>query len=539
MDGDLLGALNALDRAVAHAASVLSDEALQPAAEVARTARRRRGYLGETVVLALAGGTGSGKSSLLNSLAGEKVAETGVIRPVTERPLAWVPANPEPGLVHLLDDLGIEDRVPQERFPSLAVVDFPDYDSIELSHRSLVEQLLPRVDAVAWVLDPEKYNDAALHERYLAPLAGYQGQFVFVLNQIDRLEPQELERVVADLVDSLRRDGISRPEVFPIAADPPDGEPRGLGPLRKFLEVRMEGKRVALDKLLEDLRRAGDHLARAAGVSEGSGMAFDERWAEARSKATGRLLDMAAGPELVAVQERAGRRRAGQAGGGPLARVIASTPAGVGRALGGASLEDAARRSTRQWASRTGLEEVLTGLTEFATALSFEAGEVFGGRVRREFGPDKVEREVRGSMEEALDAIGPPPAPPRAAWWVVVGVVQFLLLLGLLGGAVWAWARPDLLEPGRWPLPLLLVAGSALAMVLLTRLVRWSGRRRGREAAQEFRERLAERLSQELDERLGVALRRLLRDRALLAAALAELGVERARAERSAEAPSG
>ncbi len=536
MGTDLVPVLDALDRAVAHA-GMLDPEDVHPSAEVARRARERRGFLGETVVLALAGGTGSGKSSLLNGLAGEKVAETGAVRPVTDRPMAWIPFNPEPGLVRLLDELGIDDRVGQDRFPNLAVLDLPDYDSIDRSHRAMVEYLLPRVDAVAWVVDPEKYNDAALHDRYLAPLAGYQGQYLVVLNQIDRLEPGELDRVLADLAHTLRRDGIREPELFPVAADPPRGSPRGLEPLRRFLQVRMDAKRVAVGKLLEDLRRAGRSLAAAAGVSGGSGMDYEPRWAATRDLAGQALAGMAAGPELGRVQERAGERMAVRLGGGLLGKVGALAPRqALGRALGGASLEDTPRRTVRAWAARPGLEEVLAEVTELATTLSFEAGGAFGHKVREEFGPDRIETEVRTAMEKTVAALGPPSEPSTASWWRLVGALQAALLVAVVGGGVWAWARPESLERGRWPVPLLVIAGGVLAMAVLSRLVRWSGRRRGRRAVREFHDRLEERVAEELDERIGRPLRDILRERAVLLAALAELGVEAARVERAVPA---
>jgi energy-coupling factor transporter ATP-binding protein EcfA2 len=192
MAADLIEALEALDLAVARAAGVVGDEVVQPYAAVALNARRRIGFLGETVVIALGGGTGVGKSSLLNALAGTTVARTGALRPTTNTPLAWIPDNPEPGLVRLLDDLGIADRIGQSTHPNVAVFDLPDFDSVVGEHRATVERLLPRVDAVLWVVDPEKYNDRTIHADYLRPLAGYQGQFVFALNQVDRLAEGEL-----------------------------------------------------------------------------------------------------------------------------------------------------------------------------------------------------------------------------------------------------------------------------------------------------------------------------------------------------------
>ncbi|MEO6578764.1 MAG: GTPase, partial [Candidatus Limnocylindria bacterium] len=67
----------------------LEDEAADARA-VARRVGRRAGFGGSVYVMALAGGTGVGKSSILNALAGEVVSEVRAIRPTTDRPLAWV-----------------------------------------------------------------------------------------------------------------------------------------------------------------------------------------------------------------------------------------------------------------------------------------------------------------------------------------------------------------------------------------------------------------------------------------------------------------
>ncbi|HDL49181.1 MAG TPA: hypothetical protein ENH33_04380, partial [Actinobacteria bacterium] len=299
MAGDLGKALDMLDLVVAKAWSLTADDRLEPHARVARQARKRMGYLGETVVLALAGGTGVGKSSLLNAIAGDSVAPVGRIRPTTDRPLVWMPSEPEPGLVRLLDDLDIEDRIGHTAALNLAIVDLPDFDSITLEHRATVERLIPRVDAVLWVLDPEKYGDHSLHEGYLRPLSGYRDQFVFAFNQIDRLSPGELDSVRDDLLARLEADGIAGPVVFDTAADPSSGPPIGIERLVAFVEATLEAKRTAIGKLVEDIRRAGSGVADVTGVRSGSGLDFDRRWAGTRAAAVAGLGDLLAGQAVM------------------------------------------------------------------------------------------------------------------------------------------------------------------------------------------------------------------------------------------------
>ena len=88
------------------------------------------------------------------AIAGEEVALTGGIRPMTSEPLALVPADGAEALDGFLDELGISDRVEHDGPSWLCLIDLPDNDSVELDHRHRVDVLLPRVDMVAWVTDP-------------------------------------------------------------------------------------------------------------------------------------------------------------------------------------------------------------------------------------------------------------------------------------------------------------------------------------------------------------------------------------------------
>ncbi len=281
----LADVLDSLDLALGHAAAVLGEDEIAAELALAAGARRGRGYLGGTLVLALAGGTGAGKSSLLNALAGAPVASVSALRPHTDEPLAWVDGDADLGLDALLDRLGVGARVAQRAFPGLCILDLPDQDSVVAAHRVTVERALDEVDAVAWVVEPEKYRDRALHADFLARLAPfYAEQFVFVLNKVDLLG-QAADAVVADFRASLAESGLPGADVFPLAAAPPGGEPVGVDALAAYLAGRLDAKRTAAGKLLGDVRRAVVQVADAAGVRRGGGIDFAARWAEARRDA--------------------------------------------------------------------------------------------------------------------------------------------------------------------------------------------------------------------------------------------------------------
>jgi hypothetical protein len=319
---EVVSVIDALDLVVALADGQIHPEDLDRARRGARLARERRGHLGGTLVLALLGGTGSGKSSLLNALAGERVAAVSPVRPHTTRPLAWVPRGAEPALDRLLDRLEVEERVAQDRFPGIALLDLTDVDSVASAHRAGVEALLPEVDGVIWVVDPVKYHDPVLHDEFIAPLADSADQFVFVLNQIDRLAGDEVEAVLDDLVATLEGEGVERPVVFALAADPPGLAPIGVDALAAHLRHRLDAKRLHLGRVLAGTRRTARTLADAAGLRRGGTLHFEERWAEVADRAAAALAVWGPAPGVMeeaicAVEDLVGHLAA--EAGGPFA----------------------------------------------------------------------------------------------------------------------------------------------------------------------------------------------------------------------------
>jgi hypothetical protein len=171
---------------------------------VRREADARLGLAGDAAVVALVGGTGVGKSTLLNALAGDVVSAASVRRPTTGAPVAWLPAGARSEFDPVLEWLGVDEVVTHDdgRLRSVGILDLPDLDAIAAEHRRRVEELLPRVDAVVWVTDPEKYRDAVLHDDFLRRWLPRLDRQLVVLNKADRLGG-DLESVRRHLEGSL------------------------------------------------------------------------------------------------------------------------------------------------------------------------------------------------------------------------------------------------------------------------------------------------------------------------------------------------
>ncbi len=251
---DLESLLDLADLAGARCEGVVPDRSRIALARVVRRSRHRLGHLGDVLVVAFAGGTGSGKSSLLNAVLGEEVSQVGVARPTTDDALAVIPEGSASRLGRLLSELGVKEQIAASILKSSVLVDLPDFDSTTGAHRHIVEDVLPRVDAVVWIFDPEKYADRVIHTEFLAGMVPYESQFIFVLNQVDRLGDEAIV-VAADLTRMLEETGFDSPQVVTTIASRTETE---VAQLVAALTGRLALKRTAIAKLVTDLRIAAN-----------------------------------------------------------------------------------------------------------------------------------------------------------------------------------------------------------------------------------------------------------------------------------------
>ncbi|MDX3325007.1 MULTISPECIES: YfjP family GTPase [Streptomyces] len=318
--------LDALRELVGLSRARLDGDTLAEAGRVLDEASARQRLSSRHTVVAIAGATGSGKSTLFNALAGVQISDTGLRRPTTSAPIAcsWTD-----GAAGLLDRLAIPGRLRRrpvqggtatdEALQGLVLVDLPDHDSAATGHREQVDRVLALVDAVIWVVDPEKYADAALHERYLRPLAGHAEISFVVLNQIDRLSAEAADLVLDDLRRLLDEDGMAvgehgEPGATVMSLSAVTGA--GVGDLREVLGTFVQDRTAAARRLSADVDAAAARL-RPVYVAEGR-PGLGER---AREQFTDRLAEAVGAAAAGQAAEREWRRNAGRACGTPWLRL--------------------------------------------------------------------------------------------------------------------------------------------------------------------------------------------------------------------------
>jgi GTP-binding protein EngB required for normal cell division len=234
-----------------------SDDLLADAEGLLTRAGERLMLSAEHTVVALAGGTGSGKSSLFNKLSGADFSTVGVTRPVTSEAHAcvWGVSGSGP----LLEWLGVPRRYRYARSSALdsgepamnglVLLDMPDHDSVMGHATGLVERLVGVSDLMIWVLDPQKYADRAVHRRFLVPLAGHSEVIAVVLNQADLLTAAQVEDCVHDLRRLLDSENLHDVQIIVTSAV----TGAGIEELRKLLIEAVSARRASAARIAADV----------------------------------------------------------------------------------------------------------------------------------------------------------------------------------------------------------------------------------------------------------------------------------------------
>jgi GTP-binding protein EngB required for normal cell division len=498
----------ALDAALAAGGDHLDAAQVAAGRQIIAKVGQRNGLAGDHTVIALAGATGSGKSSLFNALAGRELSQIGATRPTTSTPSAAVwgddPAGP------LLDWLAVPRRhgvSPQDTadetvgaLDGLVLLDLPDFDSRERSHRTEAERVLALCDVFVWVTDPQKYADALLHDEYVQQLSGHSAVMLVVLNQVDRLvSGGAVEACREDLVRLLKLDGVEGVHVLTTSVVTGQGIPE----LRQRLANAVAGHEAARQRLSADLATVAARLRRGVGDGEASLDAIaDDRLIDALSRASGVPV------VLDAVDEDYRREALGRTGWiftrwgrklrpDPLRRLRLDRvpsqvleqvdPLDVREIVGRSSIPapSAAARSAVKLAALALTERAADGLPVLWAEAISDAAAPTDDRLYERLDRVVVTTPLRGN-------------PPM--WWRLMGWLQWVFGLAAVVGLVWlvalgviGWLKlPEIDTPkvGPFPWPTLLLVGG----LVLGWLGAWLARALARRGARRRRELVGSRL---------------------------------------------
>ncbi|GAB2987185.1 GTPase domain-containing protein [Nocardioides montaniterrae] len=180
-------------------------------------------------VVVVGGPTGVGKSTLVNSMIGEAVARPGMLRPTTRSPVLVLHPEDEhwfagdrvlgglPRTRTSTDRADALHLVPTDKAPrGLALIDAPDFDSIEEGNRALALRLLDAADVWLFVTSASRYSDLLPWEQL--DLAIERNTPVVIA--MNRIPDEDHVTVTTDLMKLLRERDVPTENVYFVAVGP-------------------------------------------------------------------------------------------------------------------------------------------------------------------------------------------------------------------------------------------------------------------------------------------------------------------------------
>lgn len=217
----------------------------------------RSASMDSPLTIVVGGSTGAGKSTLVNTLLGEPLTQSGAIRPTTRHPVLLYRAEDEAALApdRFLPTLprtrvqkgeglpGADPLVPQALVPvptaalprGIALIDAPDIDSVSKENRTLAKELLSAADLWLFVTTANRYADAVPWE-LLHAAAARSIAIAVVLNRVPEGDEEAIE---TDLRRMLREAGIEAVLIHTVTEQPRDERglinPISLAPLTLWI----------------------------------------------------------------------------------------------------------------------------------------------------------------------------------------------------------------------------------------------------------------------------------------------------------------
>ena len=357
----------------------------------------------------------------------------------------------------------------------LVLLDLPDHDSTEVSHHLEVERLIVLADLMVWILDPQKYADAAVHNDFLKPLAAHKDVMIVMLNHIDEVPRDRRQGMVEDVKRLLALDGLEGVPVIATSARDGDGIPE----LKRLITKRVTDKKASRSRFRIDVNEAAQKLDAACGQAPPRDLST-----ATRNELNEAVADAAGVPVVVHAVQRSTQLRASRATGWPPTKWVARFRPDPLRRLHlnlgseGNDLVLSARSSVPE-ASKVQRARVDTAVRHVADEVSGGMGKAWVTAIRR------ASMSQGADFADAVDkAVADTPlgADKVPGWCRAVQAVQWVLIVAAVVGAVWLGSlavigylqvsRPATPDVAGVPLPTLLLLGGIVAGLVLAAVSR-------------------------------------------------------------------
>ena len=280
------------------------------------------------LTIVVGGSTGAGKSTLVNTLLGEQLTQSGAIRPTTRHPVLLHRAEDEAALSpeRFLPTLprtrtsgmnagsqalpGLDPKIARALIPittsalpqGIALIDAPDIDSVSEENRTLAKELLSAADLWLFVTTANRYADAVpwelLHEAAARSIA-----IAVVLNRVPEGDEEAIENDLRRMLDEA---GIHAVLIHTVTEQPRDEKgmlaPVSLAPLTLWIRelgadaparaaIARQTLAGAVDTLAGNLQALAAEQARQQAAHQSLAAIASEEYEDALTTIDGALSD--------------------------------------------------------------------------------------------------------------------------------------------------------------------------------------------------------------------------------------------------------
>ncbi len=436
----------------------------------------------EHLTIGLLGGTGVGKSTLMNALAGTKIASASQRRPHTDHVLVYRHHEAPPIRTTSLKDLPWKEITHKgNAIKQILLCDLPDFDSLIGEHQEQVLRFLKHLDVIVWVTSPEKYADGRFYD-FLAGVPKAKQNFLFVLNKVDLLFQggageegyRQMSLVMKTFQGYVRKSGIDSPVLYAVSSEEglamdqasPWNQLPALGrhifqqrDVKQIQTIKAANLDAEVHRLIEAFKKETLNLKKFHGLLDGFIRELREqntKWIEAGRQVIAIQTEKEVRPDAV-YPFGAARPLLGPGYG--LALLFQAFQ--KGRPADHSPVLDLSK-SNLSTEIAAGFKKRMERMEANMRHALLQQGlpTTFQKRVKGILNPTRRFETLRGNLSETIASFAAAPPLPTfrlfRVWQRVVYLVLFILLLFAIGGDAW---QRVLMSPGPANILTLLVTG--------------------------------------------------------------------------------